>query len=224
MSDPPVIHIFCTANHDHWSPQDKKRALALLPPLMQEQMTGLRRWQDRQARLQGRLLLRAALTGIDLPADLTSWSCSPAGKPRLSQDSAEFSISHTSGMTVCALTLGSPLGVDIEHLQILQHEELSAYFTPAEMVTISVSASPWRALLRLWTAKEAVLKATGSGLLSDPAKLEVLSTCPIFNGITWHLVNVDLGPAYMCHVASLHPQPLVTMRTLTERDLLQESC
>jgi 4'-phosphopantetheinyl transferase len=217
-----VINLFYALNREPWPMDSVARALASLPPFMRDEVTAMHRWQDRQARLQGRLLLRQGLARLGLRGNLENWSRSPSGKPRLPTGSAEFSISHTAGVTVCALSPGSPLGVDAEVLKPVDHAEFKAFFSPAEMRAIQAAPSPWRELLRLWTAKEAVLKAEGIGLLGDPAGLDVLGGDPILNGKRWILTEVDLGVDHVCHLATLLGRPQIRLLPLDQADLLEE--
>jgi 4'-phosphopantetheinyl transferase len=221
MNGTTVIHLFYALNREPWPGHGMARALASLPLFMQDEVSTMHRWQDRQARLQGRLLLRRGLARLGLGGDLGSWSRSPSGKPRLPTGCAEFSISHTAGVTVCALALGSPLGVDAEVLKPVDHAEFKAFFSPAEMRAIQAAPSPWRELLRLWTAKEAVLKAEGIGLLGDPAGLEVLERNPILNGRRWTLIEVDLGTGHVCHLATPPGRTRVRLLNLEQAELLE---
>lgn len=90
------------------------------------------------------------------------------GKPRL-VDSAEFdlSIAHAGAALVVAVGRGSTVGVDVETTDRLRFDLRSAggVFSASESVLLA-QAKDWRLLsLALWTRKEAVVKATGWGLV-----------------------------------------------------------
>ncbi len=89
------------------------------------------------------------------------------GKPRLSRHLARhFSLSHSGEWAVCALG-ESPLGIDIERAREVRAAALAArYFTPQEAALVERLSGEerQRAFFRLWTAKESVLKAQGTGL------------------------------------------------------------
>lgn len=80
-----------------------------------------------------------------------------------------FNIAHTDGLVLCGL--GQPgqwLGVDVEWMDRRTDPDLAQrYFAPAEIQQLSATknADEHRQLfLRLWTLKEAFIKAIGTGL------------------------------------------------------------
>jgi 4'-phosphopantetheinyl transferase len=91
-------------------------------------------------------------------------------KPRLAtpHDWLGFNWSHTGDVAVVALARGLELGVDVERLDRDMNalEIARRFFAPAELVALQACNETDRnaSFLKLWTAKEAVLKATGEGL------------------------------------------------------------
>ncbi len=87
-----------------------------------------------------------------------------------------FNISHAGRHVLLAFAHGQPLGVDLErHDRKIRVEEIAQrYFTATEAAALSNLAPTARlqAFLRLWTCKEAVLKATGEGLGSGLDRFE----------------------------------------------------
>ncbi|MBZ0221909.1 MAG: 4'-phosphopantetheinyl transferase superfamily protein [Dokdonella sp.] len=99
------------------------------------------------------------------------------GKPHLrGAGDLGFNLSHCGGDLVIALARGQALGVDIESLQRRPASLHLAqrFFTPSEADALAALTEARRAeaFLRLWTHKEAVLKATGMGLSFGLARLE----------------------------------------------------
>jgi 4'-phosphopantetheinyl transferase len=98
-------------------------------------------------------------------------------KPRLADQHApstlRFNVAHSHTLALIAVTHGSEIGVDLERLRHVRHAEHIArrYFHPAEIAAI-VSAPPATrdaTFLRIWTGKEAVLKAIGTGITGSLA-------------------------------------------------------
>jgi 4'-phosphopantetheinyl transferase len=116
-----------------------------------------------------RLLLQELAGG---PAGAWRFTVGSHGKPALHPDhgldALAFNITHTRGAVACAMTLGHGIGVDIEDVERPGRllEIAHAYFAPDELIILrSAPASEQRSIFfRLWTLKEAYIKAHGDGL------------------------------------------------------------
>ncbi len=121
-------------------------------------------------------MILSAYTGVP-PAELM-FQVGSHGKPSLSTDPAiEFNVSHSVGFALIGITQGIPCGVDIEHARAGRHEAAIAdgFFSPREIRWLANTAGGF---FRLWTAKEAVIKAVGRGLsipLSDVDVTDVVA-------------------------------------------------
>ena len=101
----------------------------------------------------------------------------PSGAPEVffaNQPAAvTISLSHRSGMAVCAAAPGShpplAMGCDLEQVEAHSDLFLADYFTDQEQVQVRSAASHDRRLLLtvLWSAKESLLKALRLGLRAD---------------------------------------------------------
>lgn len=121
-----------------------------------------------------------------------------------------FSVSHSANRVAVAVTIGGPVGVDIERVNELSGIERYVLH-PDE-----VHPDHWSDLLRYWVRKEAVLKATGVGLsvamsslrVSDPTSVPAVLEYPdrdlSLSMISLH--DVDIGPGYLASVAALLPR------------------
>lgn len=125
--------------------------------------TGADARSDAQLRLRETL---AAYLAAD-PAALR-FARSATGKPHLADGALQFNLSHSGRALLIGLSRSQPLGVDIEngararpYLAIARR-----YFTAGEASALAaLRAERLRdGFLELWSAKEAVLKATGSGI------------------------------------------------------------
>lgn len=161
---------------------------------------GYRFDRDRRRFLASRTLLRLLLSAyVDAPPaelefDTTCRFCGELhGKPRLvgADPDFDFSLAYAEGAFLLAVSAAGPVGADIEAIPPLDSIDdlLMAAATAAEARTISVLEAEDRcqALARLWTLKEAVLKATGHGLGVDPRDLELsgLDSAPRLAGAPW---------------------------------------
>ncbi len=101
------------------------------------------------------------------------------GKPLLQEGrDLHFNVSHAAGLGLIAFTAVGEVGVDVEaiHKEIEAVEIASANFTSREASMISAAKTELeraRVFTRLWTRKEALLKATGLGLLDGLNEFDV---------------------------------------------------
>lgn len=101
-----------------------------------------------------------------------------AGKPGLAIpfQSLHFNISHCDDLALLAISLEGPVGIDIEPIQRAPDlsECAETFCHPAEIAELPEQAQARaRRLLELWCAKEALLKALGTGLLHAPDKIHL---------------------------------------------------
>lgn len=106
------------------------------------------------------------------PASLT-FVDGPNGKPSVQQNgrpaSVSFNLSHADGMVGVAVLAQPdvPVGFDLERFdRRIELEIADRYFRPEEVSWLMglVPSERPRGFLRLWTLKEALIKATGEGL------------------------------------------------------------
>lgn len=141
--------------------------LAQLSPAEAEAACRYRRWQDRQDRVAGRLLIGAVLRASGQACDLAAMGWSPEGRPSL-PILGDFNLSHSDGLVVCAWVACGRVGVDVEAgRSSLLWSELLGWMHPAERVAIEAAPDPRRAALLIWSAKEAVCKADGCGIAGE---------------------------------------------------------
>lgn len=84
-----------------------------------------------------------------------------------------FSLAHAGALALVAVAT-VPVGVDLEPVDRRPAPNLvGVVATPGEVRAVETGGAPPASLLRLWTRKEALLKATGEGLARDPRTVEV---------------------------------------------------
>lgn len=126
------------------------------------QYAAFRMEKRRKEWLAGRLAAKALLAaGGGNPADFEI-SMDKLGRP--SCGGALVSITHSNGWAAAAAKPGSSfLGLDLEKIEERHRAWYSDYFHPEELPLHDPSEAT-----RLWTVKEALLKALGLGLMADP--------------------------------------------------------
>ncbi len=159
-----------------------------------------------------RAVLRSLLgraTGVD-PADVV-FAYGEHGKPRLEAGGPSFNASDSGDFVVVGLA-SEELGVDVEAMRPLARRERLALriCTERELEAFETIPEAERdaAILRLWTCKEAALKAVGIGLSGGVQNIEIdlLPDGPPrlrrlrgeIDG--WTLVPATLSPEVVCSV------------------------
>jgi 4'-phosphopantetheinyl transferase len=129
----------------------------------------------------------------------------------------EFSVSRSGDSWLVAVTDGVPLGVDIEAADAVDFELVSRLvMTAAELAALrsAIGDEERRSLfLRVWTRKEAVLKAAGVGLVAPLDQIDVQPTSagPVLvphEGMVWSVQNVELGTEHQAAVATPADRPV----------------
>ncbi|XP_021307016.1 uncharacterized protein LOC8059506 isoform X2 [Sorghum bicolor] len=105
------------------------------------------------------------------------------GKPEIlwqSDDSRmewplHFNISHTSSLIACGITMDAPIGIDVEDKKRKTAKNILSlarrYFTPSEIDYLAKIPDPdgqQKEFIKLWTLKEAYVKALGRGFSGAP--------------------------------------------------------
>jgi 4'-phosphopantetheinyl transferase len=144
------------------SPAERARAEAMATSVLQRR-TGA-----------ARALLRCVLgryLGLR-PLDVI-FTVEAHGKPRLHAchgSTLQFNLSHCEDRALIAISAHAAVGIDIERLRELPDwRELGRLvFSNRDQDHLQrlPAEAGWRAFIELWTRKEAVLKATGEGLIS----------------------------------------------------------
>ncbi|PNG27829.1 4'-phosphopantetheinyl transferase family protein [Methylocella silvestris] len=141
---------------------------------------------DRFYRLEDRaraVLSRAALRLIvgeaaGIAPEKLAFSLGPFGKPLLAaRPDLHFNVSHSGELALIGLSAERIIGVDIELMRDnLDEAELARIFfceSEYRLIASKEGAARLEAFYRIWTAKEAVLKALGIGVAASLKDFEV---------------------------------------------------
>lgn len=119
------------------------------------------------------------------------------GRPEV--EGLYVSLATAESLVVVATSEQVPLGVDVEPARAARFSGFDEVaLSPAEVAALAALPADERAAARVrwWTRKEALLKATGTGLRTDPRLLPVQLPDP-------RVRDVDVHPGYVCSVAVL---------------------
>jgi 4'-phosphopantetheinyl transferase len=149
-----------------------RRWRSLLAPEEQERLDRFRQEWDRRLRLLSAALVRMTLSHYaTVPPEGWQFAVNAYGKPRIVGPSAgldlQFNLTHTAGLAACVVTRGREVGIDADAVSRRVDPSLAQrFFAPEEAAHVDRVAEPLRGevFLQYWTAKEAYLKALGTGL------------------------------------------------------------
>ena len=123
--------------------------------------------------LSAELLLNRAVRTVSpeaaLPLDIVAGEF---GKPELRDGSIHFSLSHSGGRVLCALS-DSPVGADIQRQTEARLALASRFFTESEYRSLLNAGDKDYAFTRLWCLKESYIKMLGTGLNTPLSSFEL---------------------------------------------------
>lgn len=109
---------------------------------------------------------------VDIDPKNLLFGYNPSGKPFLLNDSPphnlRFNMSHSKNMALYAISFGKEVGIDIEYMQkdIEFQQIIDRFFSQSEreyLQKINIDSRK-EEFFKIWTRKEAILKALGKGL------------------------------------------------------------
>jgi 4'-phosphopantetheinyl transferase len=121
----------------------------------------------------GRGLLRTILGNyLDVDPSQIEFVYGQYGKPAIKADlhkhALEFNLAHSQDMAVYAFSLDRRIGIDIEYVKSMptMDEFAEQYFSFQENIYLNSLSGKQKeeTFFKIWTCKEAFLKANGSGL------------------------------------------------------------
>jgi 4'-phosphopantetheinyl transferase len=165
----------------------------------------------------GRGTLRWLLAGmLDVaPADVKIMR-GVRGRPQLAGHSAvDFNVTHTGERALIGIGTGMRLGVDVERRdRVINTAGVARKFmTPSERAALPQDPDAARRdLLRLWTCKEAMSKATGDALSAPFARIDVALSPELrvadgpapYAAPDWTLHSLKADADYLATVALWH--------------------
>jgi len=156
-------------------------------------------------------LLALLAAYLQCPAEAIVLREGEYGRPSLMPPQAlDFNWSHSGQQALVAIARGIALGVDLERIRPRPSamDIARRYFAADELAwleTVDDPAARELAFLRLWTSKEAVLKAHGRGIAFGLDRLSIdlrpaqprLRRLEDENAAQWQLHAVPIGDGYL---------------------------
>lgn len=166
-----AIHIYCCRYDRIDKPWLLDQYYNLLSQTEQQRWQGIRTEKGKRCFLVSRAMIRTLLgTAIGCPPTALTVTVDTLGKPFIDRPTTrwQFNVSHSHGLVSLALAYNIAVGVDVEYqrrnietLQLARH-----FFHPRELQQLEAlpTDEQQQHFFKLWTLKEAYVKAIGSGL------------------------------------------------------------
>lgn len=188
------------------------------PVLNAEEKARAERLRNEGARIRfvvGRVALRMILGELlRVGPETLEFGAGLHGKPLLlnASDDLRFNIAHSGAKALIAVANAREVGVDIETIE--QDRDLEGiahrYFRPEEYAALARLSDAERPAIftRVWTRKEAYLKARGTGIRGGLASFAVtippepprLASDPA--GAAWSFADIDCGDGYAAAICA----------------------
>ncbi|RCV30395.1 hypothetical protein SETIT_6G091100v2 [Setaria italica] len=192
LSPPPrlqsrrEVHIWYLSPDELNDASQLKMYMELLSPSERKNALSMNGENLQKVAVLSRALVRTTLsryTDCKIDPRLFEFKKNKFGKPeilwRADDDRIEwplhFNISHTSSLIACGVTMDAPIGIDIEEKKRNTAKNVLSladrYFTPSEfdhLVNLPDPDAQQKEFIKLWTLKEAYVKALGRGFSGAP--------------------------------------------------------
>lgn len=187
---------------------DNSKMQTLLQVLSGDICADILKYKNRQeqlVRLGGKLLLREMLQYLGLSSlSLNNIHKSGNQKPCFPSSGFQFNLAHSGDTSICAGAMNRSIGVDIEQIKSIDTTLLLTYLTKNERNFLSDNPpSSIAHFYRIWTKKEAVLKAAANDIDDSILQKTDTSNEPvILDGKAFYAHHLYLEDDYIACVAT----------------------
>lgn len=200
-----------------------------------ERERSARFWQahDKRDYVAAHALLRMALAAhTQRRPEQLSFGADRYGKPFLLLPNGttppHFSLAHSRGLVACVVSSDGAVGIDVEPVDAaIDVDHIASRFFSAEesdaLQRYPITERPSR-FCELWTLKEALFKAVGTGLSSglnavtfrvERDRISFATRTPSFTEVPWGFALMDVGGTHKLALAvdaRHHSQPVLMTR------------
>lgn len=171
--------------------------------------------------LLGKLVLFHGLSDLGLEnIDLKKMEYNQYRRPYLTDTSLhrqlDFNISHSGTLAAVAIVRDTTIGLDIEMKNLYKTSDYFSVFNDQEKHWINEDSVKF---LRLWTRKEAVIKACGKGFYQNLTDVSVLNDSLMIENIRYYIKDFVLMDQYFGSIATAHLQVSLRLKELSLKDL-----
>ncbi|KAL2554250.1 4'-phosphopantetheinyl transferase superfamily [Forsythia ovata] len=225
LPSPMETHLWYVIPREVKSESLLNKYLDILSPCEKENVFQMRGEEPRKNALLARALVRTTIARYQINSQVSPRSLrfkkNIHGKPELEWQFSDhglspplhFNISHTSSLVACGVTMNSQIGIDVEEKhRTIKHNILTfarRYFSKDEVQYLAAILDPEvqrQEFVKLWTLKEAYVKALGRGFSGAPFKTFTIR----YKGVAGGSFNPleDLNPEALQMVVDSFDDPI----------------
>ncbi|MDE5123255.1 MAG: 4'-phosphopantetheinyl transferase superfamily protein [Trichodesmium sp. St19_bin1] len=166
--------------------------------------------KDKNRFIIARGTLRTILSRyLNIEPKKLQFTYSDRGKPYLKNTSILFNLSHSQDLALYGITKVNLIGIDLEYIRPMNDaENLAKRFFALQEYNLIRQLPPQKqqeTFLKIWTCKEAYLKAKGDGLGGSLEKVEICLTPE--KPVEFFSINGDIEEASHWYLYQFIPQP-----------------
>ncbi len=184
--------------------QQLEKEFALLPAHITEPVYRYKNPADRTGRMISRILLETLIKKY-FPYQGFSWNRyrkDALAKPYFEGSDIHFSSSHHEGISFVCITSGSSCGIDSELLKPVDPLLYADFLHHREKDLITNCEDPAQSFYKIWTRKEAVLKASGLGICCELNSIDAHTDTVIANNSLYYTMPITLSGNIITHLAT----------------------
>lgn len=187
-------------NIDDFPEEQIQQHLLNLPDFICLEIDRYRFTDDKKFRLISRLLIQKYVLETSSVWNWKDWKKNENQKPFL-ENGPFFNISHSGKMVVVGFSSTLEVGLDIEEIKDIDTIALSTSFHKDELLFLEKKDFDLDNFYKIWTRKEALLKALGIGLLEGINQISVLEDEIVYKN-KWYMHEIQLVKNYKCCICT----------------------
>ena len=200
----PIVVYYSKINTETEVSQTFQELYREIPQKLWNHILSYKYNRERQLRLAGKLLLLQMMRYFDLAGlTLNDLQFSGENKPSFPGSDFNFSLAHSENISICAGTMNANIGIDIEYIKPVNTALVKDCLNAGELKLPEENAVSYSSFYKIWTKKEAVLKAASRGL--DETLLQTINTLeePVAFGNEKYCTRyIDVDEKYIACIAS----------------------
>ncbi|TSJ40763.1 4'-phosphopantetheinyl transferase superfamily protein [Mucilaginibacter corticis] len=204
------------------SPQvNYEKLIDTFPSFIQEKVSKYKFQEDRIRSVMGKVLLKNLLIEESYPANILSQIKLDEFQRPFLNSKIDFNISHSGDYVVCAISKNNRVGIDIEKVNPINIPDFEYVLTQDELQQILIDENATDAFYKIWTQKEAVIKANGKGLGINFTDIILDQETAICENIKWNLTELHINYNYKSYIA-VEKKDEINISELTIDDLKEK--